>query len=95
MNYTEEDILTFIQAHKWYKDGPAAYAGLSLDVCLVAIRGKERKLFKKDLFRIPKGGSPGYEEGLSYFLHAVPLEDVPLYLEDFPDFSMWRLTIAK
>jgi hypothetical protein len=29
------------------------------------------------------------------FLHATPLEDVPLYVNSIPELARWRLMIAK
>jgi len=32
---------------------------------------------------------------LRNFLFKVPLEEVPLYCNDFPNFAIWRLSIGK
>ena len=39
--------------------------------------------------------SHDYLEELYRFLLDVPLEDVPLYLDRYPDIAKWRLEIAR
>jgi hypothetical protein len=59
------------------------------------MKGRAQKLFKRDVKRIIKERSPVFSQELTKFLHDVPLDDVPLYINDYPNFVKWRLTIAK
>lgn len=96
MNYTDQDILEFIQAVKWLYDGVAVdTTGEYLEMCLVQIYTSTIKVYKKDLKRWLTGRSSGAYPILTAFLQFTPLENVPLFIHDIPEFARWRLRIAK
>jgi hypothetical protein len=37
----------------------------------------------------------GHTQAIWGFLHATPLEDVPLYVNEIPELARWRLMIAR
>lgn len=98
VNYTEQDILEFIQSVDWrYAAWPydIAVGTERLESCQIQVYNENRTIYKRDLKRILEGGAPGYHPGLTAFLQFTPLENVPLFIHDIPELARWRLRIAK
>jgi len=93
MDYTEQDILEFIQSVEWSLALDHLPAGENKETCWIQMYGEKYRIYKKDLIHVIKKET--YQSGLTDFLHMTPLEQVPLFIHDLPEFACWRLRIAK
>jgi hypothetical protein len=102
MIYTEKDIDIFIQAQRWLNDPNDTSLAY---FCFVTINEIKNRLYIKNLLRIldiKRKYIPDYKSipnpslpCLQKFIHETPLYQVPLYINDYPEFAAWRLRLAK
>jgi len=104
MKFTDDEVAALVYSLKWHT--PANKNGCSYptralshphnltrlnapdgEICMIKII---------DLLRILR--DPFIINDFSHFyhiIHAIPLEQMPLYLQDYPEIATWRLKIAK
>jgi hypothetical protein len=97
VKYSREDITALEQQLRWYGDpnSPGMYLFAFIR------RGYDDKIrwYQNSFYRILRGKKAqeivyqGYS--LNSFIQRVPFEDVPLYINIFPEVVAWRLTICK
>lgn len=93
IKYTDEEIESFLDSLDDHDKFSVTLKLLSSTV--FARIGKEEV---KSIFRNEKGHNDEigvFATDLIGFLFEVPLRDVPLYIQSFPDFAKWRLRIGK
>jgi hypothetical protein len=86
LGYSKEDIKVLRSILPWRK-----LFSLVPPRSIINVRKTEYVTYENDLLN----GVLGDSAAITWFLHYVPLEDVPLYIHDFPELARWRLMIAK
>lgn len=92
--YTCEDIQILVDSLVWWVNGVGVDSGVFEEFANVQIREHTRKLYLHTIEDFVDGRLL-LDPALNFFLQGIPLEDVPLYLNDYPEFARWRLMIAK
>jgi hypothetical protein len=94
MLYTEEDLKILIDMLDWV--GDRAYPYCFAFIKTPKIDGSTIYLLYESLLsqQINKPNDSKFTD-MSLFLHKVPIEDVPLYINDYPELARWRLMLAK
>lgn len=85
MDYTDEETKVLKDILGWKTP---AYEAICSTLTLQSIK---KMICVEDLMACVKGDTAA----ITWFLHYVPLEDVPLYIQDFPELARWRLMIAR
>ena len=85
MDYTDEEVNILKGMLGWKT---SAFEPLCSTLTLQNIK---KMICVEDLMAYVKGDTAA----ITWFLHYVPLENVPLYIHDFPELARWRLMIAK
>jgi hypothetical protein len=85
VDYTDEEVKILKGMLRWET---SAFEPLCSTLTLQNIK---KSICVEDLMACVKGDTAA----ITWFLHYVPLEDVPLYIHDFPELARWRLMIAK
>lgn len=86
LGYSIEDIELLRSILSWRK-----LSSLLPPRSTINVRKTEYVIYEDDLLN----GVLGNSVAIMWFLRDVPLEDVPLYIHDFPELARWRLVIAK
>jgi hypothetical protein len=85
LGYSKEDIEVLRSLLSW-QDLPLVPPRSTVNV-----RKAKYTVYEDDLLN----GTLGNHAAMTWFLRDVPLENVPLYIHDFPELARWRLMIAK
>ena len=94
MTYTQEDIWKLRASLKGefdphFPNDPCSYH------YIVKIDEDKVTLYNYSLADTIDGTHPLLDTRIRKFLHETPLEDVPLYINRYPELAKWRLSIAK
>ena len=85
MTYTKEEIVLLKNIIGW-----RTYAN-SMCALWIKVYENSLKIYEHDLY----DSINGHTQPIWGFLHATPLEEVPLYVNDIPELARWRLMIAR
>jgi len=86
MGYSKEDIEVLRSILPWRK-----LSSLLPPRSTINVRKTEYVTYEDDLL----DGVLGNSAAIMWFLRYVPMENVPLYIHDFPELARWRLMIAR
>jgi len=85
LGYSKEDVEELRKILPWQ------YFPLMPPRATINVRKTKYEVYEDDLLN----GVLGDRAAMTWFLSYVPLEDVPLYIHDFPELARWRLMIAR
>jgi hypothetical protein len=86
MTYTKEQIELLKSILTW-----RIHTDNFLHYTVLKVHGGTQVVWAHELDRAING----HTQPIWGFLHATPLEEVPLYINTIPELARWRLMIAK